>query len=179
MTSMLRVDASSAKLLNHGKVRPWVLRFAVALACAHLISGHAWRLGTGFISGGLFTRRSPRTGRSAGGVMQSTSVELELAVQQGKPVVVDFYATWCGPCQMLTPELVKVAGKMADRVTILKVDTDVETEIASELHIEALPTLLFFKDGNMKPVAKVEGMVTSDWLEDFIEKNLLSEGVSF
>lgn len=107
--------------------------------------------------------------------MQSTSVELELAVQQGKPVVVDFYATWCGPCQMLTPELVKVAGNMADRVTILKVDTDVETEIATELHIEALPTLLFFKDGNMKPVAKIEGMVNSEWLQDFIEKNLLSE----
>eukprot|EP00434_Breviolum_minutum_P038969 symbB.v1.2.034581.t1/scaffold4480.1/size39184/3 len=66
----------------------------------------------------------------------------------------------------------QVARKMDDRVTILKVDTDVETEIASEFQIEALPTLLFFKDGNMRPVAKIEGMVKSEWLEDFIEEHL-------
>lgn len=150
------------------------------MVCAYLL-GDALRFGASFLSGGLARwPHRPSVSRSAAtpGVMQSTSVELELAVQQGKPVVVDFYATWCGPCQMLTPELVKVAARLQDRVTILKVDTDVETEIASELDIQALPTLLFFKDGNMKPVAKVEGLVSADWLEDYITDNLFPSEVT-
>mmetsp|Transcript_68846 Transcript_68846/g.164026 ORF Transcript_68846/g.164026 Transcript_68846/m.164026 type:complete len:187 (-) Transcript_68846:125-685(-) len=148
-------------------------RVAAVLVIAQIL-GSVLSFGATFIQGGPRPRpRLQRSFRSAGGVMQATSVELELAVIQGKPVIVDFYATWCGPCQLLAPELAKVAQDLGDHVTILKVDTDVETEMSTDLGIEALPTLLFFKDGNLQPVAKVEGMVNSEWLQDYIRRNLL------
>lgn len=72
------------------------------------------------------------------------------------PVLVDFYATWCGPCQMMAPILEQVGANLRDRLQVVKIDTDKYPNIASKYQVEALPTLVLFKNG--QPVEKIEGV---------------------
>ncbi len=65
-------------------------------------------------------------------------------------VVVDFYATWCGPCRVLAPMVEKTAGTYSDKVKFFKVNIDESPGLAQNFQIEAIPTLLFFKDGQLK-----------------------------
>ncbi|MBO8427803.1 MAG: thioredoxin [Firmicutes bacterium] len=80
-------------------------------------------------------------------------------------VLVDFFATWCGPCKMLSPELEKLAEKRTD-INVLKVDIDEFEEIAAEYNIRVVPTLILFKDGanlsvstGFKPLPSLEKFV--------------------
>ncbi len=75
------------------------------------------------------------------------------------PVLVDFYATWCGPCQMMAPILEQVGMYLRNQIQIVKIDTDKYPNIASQYQIQALPTLVLFKNG--QPVTKIEGVVQS------------------
>lgn len=79
-----------------------------------------------------------------------------------KPVLVDFYATWCGPCQMMSPILEQVGASLRDRVQVVKIDTDRYPTIASQYQIHALPTLVLFKNG--QPVERIEGVVQANQL---------------
>ncbi len=72
------------------------------------------------------------------------------------PVLVDFYATWCGPCQMMAPILEQVGANLRDRLQVVKIDTDKYPNLASKYQIEALPTLVLFKNG--QPAEKIEGV---------------------
>ena len=72
------------------------------------------------------------------------------------PVLVDFYATWCGPCQMMTPVLEQVNLQLQGRLQIVKIDTDKYPRLATQYRIQALPTLVLFKNG--EPVARIEGV---------------------
>ncbi len=72
------------------------------------------------------------------------------------PVLVDFYATWCGPCQMMAPILEQVGANLRDRLQIVKIDTDKYPNLASKYQVEALPTLVLFKNG--QPAEKIEGV---------------------
>ena len=72
------------------------------------------------------------------------------AIESGKPVVIDFWATWCGPCIKLGPIVEELAGKYADQVTVGKLNIDDNDEIASENRVRNIPTVLFFKDGEVK-----------------------------
>jgi thioredoxin len=73
------------------------------------------------------------------------------------PVLVDFYATWCGPCQLMAPILEQVGANLKHRLQIVKIDTDKYPAIASQYQIHALPTLVLFKNG--QPVNRIEGVV--------------------
>ncbi|NJK39856.1 MAG: thioredoxin [Oscillatoriales cyanobacterium RM2_1_1] len=75
------------------------------------------------------------------------------------PILVDFYATWCGPCQMMAPILEEVNQAMGSRIKIVKIDTDKYPTIASQYRIAALPTLVLFKQG--QPIERIEGVVRS------------------
>lgn len=72
----------------------------------------------------------------------------KIIAQDGKTVLVDFWATWCGPCRMIAPVLEEVAKERPD-VTVCKVDVDEERELALEYGVSSIPTLLVFRDGKI------------------------------
>ena len=70
-------------------------------------------------------------------------------IQGPTPVLVDFYATWCGPCRMMSPILEQVKNKVGDQVKIVKVDVDKNPAIAQQLQVRGVPTLVLFQQGSM------------------------------
>ncbi len=68
-------------------------------------------------------------------------------IKETKPTLVDFFATWCGPCKMQAPILEEVKKKLGDSVNILKVDVDQNPELSAQFSIRSVPTLILFKDG--------------------------------
>jgi thioredoxin 1 len=85
-------------------------------------------------------------------------------LQSAEPVVVDFWAPWCGPCKMIAPALEEIAGEMAGKVKIAKVNVDENQEIAAQYGIRSIPTLMIFKDGKLA-ATKVGAAQKSDLLK--------------
>lgn len=84
-----------------------------------------------------------------------------------KPVLVDFWADWCGPCKMIAPALEEISEELADKVTIAKVDIMANTATATEFGVQSIPFLVLFKDG--KPVAQKLGAAPKGALKGWIE----------
>ena len=68
-------------------------------------------------------------------------------IASGKPVLVDFTATWCGPCKMMAPVLEQVKQSLGERITIIKIDIDKSPQTASSFQVQGVPTLILFKEG--------------------------------
>lgn len=79
----------------------------------------------------------------------SSSEEFIDLIKQGKPMLVDFYADWCGPCQMLMPILESLSERHSKDVVIAKVNVDVQQDLASMMQVRSIPALFFFKEGKM------------------------------
>ncbi|XP_022152246.1 thioredoxin Y2, chloroplastic-like [Momordica charantia] len=94
----------------------------------------------------------------------------DLLANSDKPVFVDFYATWCGPCQFMVPILEKVSATLGDTVQVVKIDTEKYPAIADKYKIEALPTFILFKDGKL--LDRFEGALTARDLIQRIEDSL-------
>ncbi|MCE2741131.1 MAG: thioredoxin [Sphingobacteriales bacterium] len=84
------------------------------------------------------------------------------------PVLVDFTATWCGPCKMMSPILDQVAGEMADIVKIIKVDVDKNPQAAAHYQVQGVPTLILFKEG--KTLWRQSGVVPANQLCAIIQQ---------
>ena len=100
----------------------------------------------------------------------ATNTSFDSLLENEKLVIVDFWATWCGPCRMLSPLLDEVEGEMSDKVTVVKVNVDDADEIAMRYRIMSIPTLLFFKNGQI--VDKTVGAMPKSTLVDKINANL-------
>ncbi len=73
----------------------------------------------------------------------------DMVIKSGKPVIVDFWAEWCGPCRMITPIMEEIANEYTDKVLVTKCDVDSNPGVAAKYGIRNIPTVLFFKDGKI------------------------------
>ncbi len=97
----------------------------------------------------------------------STNESFTDILNSDTPVLVDFYADWCGPCHMLSPILKEIASELGDKVRILKVDVDKNQTIASSLNISGIPTMMIYKNG--KQLWRVSGVLPKNQIISQIE----------
>lgn len=90
-------------------------------------------------------------------------------IHSGQPVLVDFYAEWCGPCKAMAPELEKLAEKVQGKAKVIKVDVDKNPEAAIQFGIRGVPTLILFRNGEIK--WRQSGLISSEQLEHVIIQN--------
>lgn len=91
-------------------------------------------------------------------------------IKETKPTLVDFFATWCGPCKLQGPILEEVKNKLGDAVNILKVDVDQNQELSQQFSIRSVPTLILFKDG--EAVWRGYGLHQADMLEAKLREHI-------
>jgi thioredoxin len=96
-------------------------------------------------------------------------VEKELKGRADTPLLLDVYATWCGPCKIMAPQLDEAASEWGSKIRVAKMDTDQNQELSSRLRIKGLPTVIIF-DKNGKEIERVEGAMMKDQLGQFVNK---------
>lgn len=95
--------------------------------------------------------------------------KFEELIQSEKPVLVDFFATWCGPCKAMHPVLEELKGQIGEAARIVKIDVDQHEELAAQYRIQAVPTFIIFKKG--EAVWRHSGVIKGSELKTVIEQN--------
>lgn len=103
------------------------------------------------------------------GVATDDNFEGEV-LKSDKPVLIDFWAPWCGPCKAIGPIVEELAGQLKDSVKVMKLNVDENQKTAINYGVRSIPTIILFKDG--KVLDTVIGLVPKERLEDFVKKGL-------
>ena len=104
-------------------------------------------------------------------ILKLTDAEFEnQAIKSEKPILVDYWAEWCGPCKMIAPVLEEVATELSDKVLIGKLNVDENTQTPPKYGIRGIPTLMLFKNGEV--VGTQVGAISKSDLVNFIENNI-------
>lgn len=96
--------------------------------------------------------------------------DFKTIISSDKPTLVDFFATWCGPCRMQAPILEKVKEAVGDKATVLKIDVDANQAIAAQYNVRSIPTLILFKSG--EAIWRGQGLTQADVLIDKINDHV-------
>jgi thioredoxin 1 len=105
---------------------------------------------------------------SGGATHNVTDADFEKEVlQSSEPVVVDFFAEWCGPCKAMAPALEQVAAEMKGKIKVVKLDVDANPDTTQQYRIQAMPTLMIFKGGQVA-AQRVGALVLKKQLQDWI-----------
>ncbi len=121
-------------------------------------------------------REHPKCGKCGGEVLPARPIELgtgqfaRFLARDGLPVLVDFWAPWCGPCKMFAPTFAALAGQYAGRARFVKVNTEAEQMLAGQHNIRSIPTLALFKGG--REVDRVSGALPPQQLEAWLRQHL-------
>jgi thioredoxin 1 len=91
-------------------------------------------------------------------------------INNNKPVLVDFHATWCGPCKMMAPELQRFAQNNTGKLRVIKIDIDRNQKVAQQYNIQGVPTLILFKEG--KILWRQSGAMSSQQISDAVQSHL-------
>lgn len=103
-------------------------------------------------------------------IKELTKVDFNDAIMSQRPVIVDFWASWCGPCRMVSPIIDQIAEEYDGKIAVGKVNVDEEGALAAEYAVVSIPTVMLFKDG--KPVEKLVGAHSFDDYADMIDRSL-------
>ncbi|POY38844.1 thioredoxin [Flavobacterium alvei] len=98
------------------------------------------------------------------------STSFDTIIQSDKPVLIDFFATWCGPCKTLAPILKQVKDNLGERITILKIDVDKNQQLASKYQVRGVPTMILFQNG--KQLWRQSGVMSKEEIvKTIVEKS--------
>ncbi len=103
-------------------------------------------------------------------VKEFDTAAFRAAMQEKKALVVDFWATWCGPCRMLAPVMEELSGEYEGKADFVKIDVDENPDLAREYSIMSIPCVMVFKDGAL--AGKNVGFIPKAAMKEFIDKNL-------
>lgn len=99
--------------------------------------------------------------------------DFDKIIAESKPTLVDFFATWCGPCKMQAPILEQVKNRVGDAANVIKVDIDRNNALAAKYRVQSVPTLILFKNG--EPVWRTVGVQQADLLEGKIREHIATK----
>ena len=100
-------------------------------------------------------------------VIKVTAENFDEVLESGKPVLVDFWATWCGPCKMLAPIIEEIANEYEGKAKVAKVNVDEQSALAAKYGIMSIPTLILFKNGEIAD--KTVGLKTKEQIKELIK----------